>query len=87
MIQESEVSIMAKKTASLANVSKDPLADMKRATTQRKAEKITTSDADLKNFNTRLPADLLKRMRIYCAENEISIQDFVRDAVQARLEA
>ena len=37
-------------------------------------------------INIRLPNDLFKRVEVCCAENEISIQDFVTDAIIEKLE-
>ena len=36
---------------------------------------------------TRVPASLKRRLRIYCAENDLDVQAFVVDAVRERLAA
>jgi hypothetical protein len=33
-----------------------------------------------------LPKDLIKRVKIFCAEKEMTIQDFVTDAIIEKLE-
>ncbi len=37
-------------------------------------------------LNIRLPNDLFKRVKTCCDENEITIQDFVTDAIIEKLE-
>ena len=39
------------------------------------------------NLNTRVPEDLVVEMKIYCVKNRITIQDFVNEAIKARLKA
>ena len=41
---------------------------------------------ETKMLNTRLPKDLIERVKVFCAEKEITIQDFVTDAVIEKLE-
>ena len=36
-------------------------------------------------LNTRLPKNLIKRVKNFCDENEITIQDFVTDAILDKL--
>ncbi len=42
---------------------------------------------DTKMLNTRIPKDLIKRMKFYCADKELTIQDFITEAVREKLEA
>jgi len=37
-------------------------------------------------LNTGLPKKLIKRVKIFCDENEMTIQDFVTDAIIEKLE-
>ena len=39
----------------------------------------------LKHLNTRVPSDLLLEIRKFCAKNNVTIQNFVTDTLQARL--
>ena len=34
---------------------------------------------------TRIPKDLLRRLKVYCVTHEIMLQQFVRDAIEERL--
>jgi len=36
-------------------------------------------------LNTGLPKNLIKRVKVYCSENEMAIQDFVTDAIIDKL--
>lgn len=45
------------------------------------AEKIET-----KMLNTRIPKDLIKRLKVYCIENEITIQDCITQVIREKLE-
>jgi len=44
-------------------------------------EKITT-----KLFNIMLPEELMERVKTLCAERDLTIQDFVTDAIIEKLE-
>ena len=46
--------------------------------------KQTTAD-DLKMLNTRVHKDLVKRMKVVCAEKEITIQEFMTEAISNQL--
>jgi hypothetical protein len=37
------------------------------------------------HINTRLPKSMIKKIKIYCATNEMAIQDFMTEAVADRL--
>jgi len=39
----------------------------------------------LEHLNTRIPEDLLIEVKVYCAKNRMSIQNFVTDAVREKL--
>lgn len=41
---------------------------------------------ETKMLNTRIQKGLIKRVKVFCAEKEINIQDFVTDAVIEKLE-
>ena len=41
---------------------------------------------ETKMLNTRLPKDLIKRVKVFCAEKEMTIQDFVADAITEKIE-
>jgi predicted DNA-binding protein len=36
-------------------------------------------------LSTRLPASLLKRLKIHCVQRQQTVQDFVREAITERL--
>ena len=99
---------MAKKKASLTDIPKDPLAELKKATERRKAEtpmvqpeepKTTPVKSEkkpertaptgkkepTKNLNTRVPVSTIKEIKKYCAEHDMSIQEFVNQAIIKRL--
>jgi hypothetical protein len=39
----------------------------------------------LKHLNTRIPSHLLLEIKKFCAKNNVTIQNFVTNALQARL--
>ena len=39
----------------------------------------------LTHLNTRQPVSLVKEIKIYCVTNDISVQDFVTEAIKMRL--
>ena len=39
-----------------------------------------------KNLNARIPKELAKRLKIFCVQNEMTIQDFIVKAIQEKLE-
>jgi hypothetical protein len=41
---------------------------------------------DLRPLNTRLPTDLIRRIKIYCAQHDVTIQGFVMAAIEEKLE-
>ncbi len=41
---------------------------------------------DLRPLNTRLPTDLIRRVKIYCAEHDVTIQGFVMSAIEEKLD-
>ena len=43
-------------------------------------------NGDLRPLNTRLPTDLIRRIKIYCAEHDVTIQGFVMAAIEEKLE-
>lgn len=49
--------------------------------------KISTSEkTDTTVLNTRLPNGLIKRIKAFCDDNDITIQDFITDAIIEKLE-
>jgi hypothetical protein len=42
-------------------------------------------ETETEMLNTGLPKDLIKRVKIFCDENEMTIQDFVTDAIIDKL--
>ena len=40
---------------------------------------------ETKMLNTRVPKELVKKIKMYCAENEITMQDFITEALQNKL--
>ncbi len=38
-----------------------------------------------KMLNTRIPKELIKRIKVYCAEHETTMQDFITEAIQEKL--
>ena len=46
-----------------------------------------TENTDTKMLNTRIPRAMIKRMKLYCVEKETTIQDFMTQAIEARLKA
>ena len=41
---------------------------------------------ETKMISTRIPKDLMKRLKIFCDENEMTIKDFIGDAIIEKLE-
>ncbi len=68
---------------------KDSLTALQKKTAKaRMGELAKDSTADTGNrqhLNTRLPKSMIKQIKIYCATNELSIQDFMTQAVTDRL--
>ncbi len=46
----------------------------------------TSEKTETKMLNIRIQKGLIKRVKVFCAEKEINIQDFVTDAVIEKLE-
>ena len=76
---------MAKKPA-LMDASKIPLVDKEAFVSGRGDKPRPTSEKDLKPLNTRLPRNLIKRLKMYCVREDASIQDFVTQAIEKQLE-
>ena len=70
---------------SLKDTSKDPLA--KEAFIQGVDKKVVTADNNTKMVNTRLPKGLIKNMKMACVQEEITIQEFMTQAVGEKLKA
>ncbi len=48
-------------------------------------KKPTPEENETEMLNTGLPKNLIKRVKIFCDENEMTIQDFVTDAIIDKL--
>ena len=42
-------------------------------------------EVETKMLNTRIPEDLIGRVKVYCAEKGITVQDFVTETLEERL--
>ena len=42
-------------------------------------------EVETKMLNTRVPKDLVKEIKLYCVENEMTMQDFIVEALQENL--
>ena len=51
----------------------------------RQKPKTNKEKPKLVNLNTRVPEDLVIEVKVFCVRNKISIQDFVTDALKAKL--
>ena len=40
---------------------------------------------EMKNLNARVPKDLAKKLKMYCVQHEITVQNFLIDAIQDKL--
>ena len=49
-------------------------------------KKPTTENAEPNMLNVRLHEELIKRIKVFCAEKEITVQEFVTDAIIEKLE-
>ena len=45
----------------------------------------TPDETETEMLNTGLPKGLIKRVKIFCNENEMTIQDFMTDAIIDKL--
>ncbi|MGB2930523.1 MAG: hypothetical protein WBB70_16655 [Desulfobacterales bacterium] len=48
-------------------------------------KKPTPEETETEMLNARLPKDLIERAKIFCDENEMTIQDFATDAIIDKL--
>jgi len=51
----------------------------------KEASKKKKPEVETKMLNTRVPKDLIKRIKLYCVENEITMQDFIVESLQDKL--
>ena len=49
-------------------------------------KKPTTENAETNMLNISLQKELIKRVKVFCAEKEITVQEFVTDAIIEKLE-
>ncbi len=49
-------------------------------------KKPTLNKTEVKMLTTRVPEVLIERVKAFCNENEMTIQDFVSDAIIEKLE-
>lgn len=54
---------------------------------KKKSNKSNNENRNLVNLNTRMPEDLVMEMKIHCVKNRITIQDFINEAIKAKLKA
>jgi len=40
---------------------------------------------NLKNVNFRANKDFVKELRIFCIQNEVTMQDFIREAIEEKM--
>lgn len=57
----------------------------KEAIFKEKTPRETPAAAKTKMLNTRIPKDLIKRLKVYCVENEITMQDCITQMIQEKL--
>lgn len=43
------------------------------------------SIVETKMLNTRIPEDLIRRVKVYCAQNRITVQEFVTETLEEKL--
>lgn len=72
---------------SLKDTSRDPLAKEAFIQGGDKKLKVVTADNNTKMVNTRLPKGLIKNMKMACVQEEITIQEFMTQAVGEKLKA
>ncbi len=72
-----------------AETSKDSTnaASAEQAIMQEKTSKKTSGSEKIetKMLNTRIPKDLIKRLKMYCIENEITIQECITQCIREKL--
>jgi tartrate dehydratase alpha subunit/fumarate hydratase class I-like protein len=49
-------------------------------------KKPTPEKTETKMISTSIPKDLMKRVKVFCDENEMTIQNFLADAIIEKLE-
>ena len=49
-------------------------------------KKPTPEKIEANGLSTRIPDDLMKRVKAFCNENKITIKDFIADAIIDKLE-
>ena len=75
-------SLMVKR--SLVDTVEDPNA--KEAFIKEGSKKpVTRPKAETKMLNTRVPEDLIRRVKVYCAQNGITVQEFITETLKERL--
>ena len=50
-----------------------------------KPENDQEAGLDVKMLNTRLPKELIKKVKLYCVANDMTIQTFVAEALEEKL--
>lgn len=48
--------------------------------------KVIRPTVKTKMLNTRIPKDLVRQVKTYCAEHEITVQEFVAQALEEKLQ-
>jgi tartrate dehydratase alpha subunit/fumarate hydratase class I-like protein len=49
-------------------------------------KKPTPEKTETKMISTMIPKDLMKRVKVFCDANEMTIKDFLADAITEKLE-
>jgi len=49
-------------------------------------KKPTSEKTETNMISTRIPKGLMKRVKVFCDENEMTIQDFLADAITEKIE-
>ena len=69
----------------LRDVAGDPLAKMQEDIKKGSKKTVTGLNEDEKMLNTRVPASLLKRLKIYSVTAETPIKEIVAEVIEERL--
>ncbi len=51
----------------------------------KEASKKKKPEVETKMLNTRVPKELIKKVKIYCAEHEITVQEFITQTIEEKL--
>ena len=51
----------------------------------KEAPKKKKPDLETKMLNTRVPKDLIKKVKMYCVEHETTVQEFITQTLEEKL--